>query len=69
MRATASVRDEAPVFWKIAFKWLFTVCSLTHNASAIAWFESLPFLPIYENGLEVVYLVLLEVGGTSYPVR
>ncbi|MGP8077908.1 MAG: hypothetical protein ACLQD8_02875 [Thermoplasmata archaeon] len=39
------------------------------SAAAIAWFESLPFFPIYENGLEVVYLVLLDVGGTSYPVR
>ena len=24
---------------------------------SIGWFEKLPFLPVYENGLEVVYLV------------
>jgi hypothetical protein len=37
--------------------------------AAIAWFERMPFLPIYENGLEVVYLVLVYLGGTFYPVR
>lgn len=30
------------------------------SGAAIAWFESVPFLPIYENGLDVVYLVLVE---------
>jgi hypothetical protein len=27
------------------------------SSSAVGWFHSLPFVPIYENGLEVVYLV------------
>jgi len=39
------------------------------SSAAIEWFASLPFVPIYENGLEVVYLVVLDVGGTFYPVR
>jgi hypothetical protein len=30
------------------------------SASAIAWFEGLPFIPVYENGLNVVYLVVLS---------
>ncbi len=32
---------------------------------AIAWFESAPFLPLYENGRDVVYLVVV----TLLPVR
>ncbi|MFY9716406.1 MAG: hypothetical protein WAK40_00495 [Thermoplasmata archaeon] len=39
------------------------------GAGAIGWFESLPFLPIYENGQQVVYLVVLDVGGQFYPVE
>ena len=30
------------------------------SPAAIAWFQTVPFLPIYENGGEVVYLVLVE---------
>lgn len=30
------------------------------SSAAIAWFGTVPFLPIYENGPEVVYLVLVE---------
>jgi hypothetical protein len=30
------------------------------SAAAIAWFQALPFLPLYENGADVVYLVLVE---------
>jgi len=33
------------------------------SPAAIAWFQALPFLPVYENGADVVYLVLVE-----YPV-
>ena len=36
----ASVRDATPVFWKMAFRWLLTVCSLMQSASAIPWLES-----------------------------
>ncbi len=31
--------------------------ALPISSAAIEWFEKLPFLPVYENGLEVVYLV------------
>jgi len=31
--------------------------ALPLSSAAIGWFEKLPFLPVYENGLEVVYLV------------
>jgi hypothetical protein len=27
------------------------------NSTAIGWFHSLPFVPLYENGQNVVYLV------------
>ncbi|HTP55029.1 MAG TPA: hypothetical protein VML94_08765 [Thermoplasmata archaeon] len=39
------------------------------GSAAIAWFAELPFLPVYENGQDVVYLVLLDVGGVFYPVE
>lgn len=38
------------------------------SGAAILWFDSLPFVPVYENGLEVVYLVVLYAGGQFYPV-
>lgn len=31
--------------------------ALPLSASAIAWFEALPFVPLYENGPDVVYIV------------
>jgi hypothetical protein len=43
--------------------------ALPLSSSAIAWFETVPFLPIYENGLDVVYLVVLYVPPVSYAVR
>ncbi|HTP56081.1 MAG TPA: hypothetical protein VML53_05395 [Thermoplasmata archaeon] len=39
------------------------------SAAAIAWFERMPFVPIYENGATVVYLVAIAIGPTDYPVR
>ena len=34
--------------------------ALPLSAAAIGWFATVPFLPLYENGAEVVYLVLVE---------
>ena len=34
--------------------------ALPLSGAAIAWFGEVPFLPLYENGAEVVYLVLVE---------
>ncbi|HTT44806.1 MAG TPA: hypothetical protein VMH38_02160, partial [Thermoplasmata archaeon] len=31
--------------------------ALPLTSNAIAWFESLPFVPVYENGQNVVYVV------------
>ena len=36
IRAIACARDVTPIFWKIDFRWLFTVCSLIQSASAIS---------------------------------
>ena len=33
------------------------------SSSAIGWFEATPFVPLYENGAETVYLV----DATAFP--